>query len=100
MIFLSRATRSVHGSPPPLHRRTKLLSRYRSQHAAADPAAGGLPAGLRRDRDLRDADDVSAARHHVPGAHRALHEAADNHTAGLEEQLDAGRDPRRPHVLR
>lgn len=77
-----------------------MFSRYRSQHAAVDPAAGRLPAGLWRDRDLRDADDVPTTRYHVAGAHRALHEAANNHTAGLEEQFDAGRDPRRSHVLR
>jgi len=74
--------------------------RHRGQHAAVDLCAGRLPAGLWRDRDLRDADDVSTARHHVSGAHRALHEATDNHAAGLKKQFDAGRDPRRPHVLR
>lgn len=76
------------------------LFRHRRQHAAVNPAAGRLPAGLRRDRDLRDADDVPTSWHHVAGAHRALHEAADNHAAGLKEQFDAGRDPRRSHVLR
>lgn len=84
------------------HRRTKCKSffRHRRQHAAVDPAAGRLPAGLRRDRDFRIADDVSTTRHHVSGAHRALHEATDHHAAGLEEQFDARRDSWRPHVLR
>lgn len=59
--------------------------RHRRQHAAVDPAADRLPDGLRRDGALGDADDVSASRYHVAGAHRAVHEAADNHAAGLEE---------------
>jgi len=76
-----------------------MFSRHRRQHAAVDPAAGWLLAGLWRDRDLRDANDVSKTRHHVTSAHRALYEATDNHATGLEEQFDAGRDPWRPHVL-
>lgn len=74
--------------------------RHRSQHAAVNPVADRLLTGLRRYGDLGNADDVSAPRYHVTRPHRTLHETANNHTAGLQEQLDAGRDPRRPHVLR
>lgn len=74
--------------------RCKFAFRHRSQHGAVNPVADWLPVGIRRDRDLGDADDVSTPRHHVSRAHRTVHEAADNHAAGFEKQLDVGRDPR------
>lgn len=72
----------------------QIVFRHRSQHGAVNPVADWLPVGIRRDRDLGDADDVSTPRHHVARAHRTVHEAADNHAARLEKQLDVGRDPR------
>lgn len=78
----------------------RFAFRHWCQYVAADFAADRLPDRLRGDGALGDVDDVSTSRHHVTGAHRAVHEAADNHSARLAEQLDAGRDSRRPHVLR